>query len=356
MHTVTPALTLPFAAALALAPVAQSSNFQTAPLPSVDDPIGFAGAFAGVHRGHLIAGGGANFPDGVMPWDGGKKVWHERIFVLDLTKPGSSWNPGGKLPSRNGYGVSLTVEEGILIIGGSDDAGHLAEVHLMTLGENQQAVFRPLPALPEPLAQMCGAAVGRRIHLCGGIPSPSSTSASNQHWVLDLDATESGWLKAPPLPAAGRILATAAAVNHQFVIAGGCSLAPDTAGKATRTYLTDAWKFADGNWTRLAEMPRASVAAASPAPVMGDSFFMVSGDDGKQAGLPSPSLHKGFTSEVLCLNLLKNEWIPAGNLSVPPPVTLPTAPWQQGSIFFNGEVKPGVRTPQVFLFTPSQND
>jgi len=356
MNTVNPALTLPLAAALAMAQAAHSGSFDVAPLPPVSDPIGFAGSFAGVHRGHLIAGGGANFPDGVMPWDGGKKVWHDHLFALDLSTPETGWKPAGKLPSRNGYGVSLTVDEGIIILGGSDEVRHFADVRLMTFGENLQASFRSLPSLPEPLAQMCGAAVGRRIHLCGGISSASSTSASNQHWILDLDAIESGWTKAPPLPAAGRILATAAAVESQFVIAGGCSLAPDSAGKATRTYLTDAWKFADGKWSRLAEMPRASVAAASPAPVMGDSFFMVSGDDGKQAGLPSPSLHKGFTSEVLCLNLLKNEWTPVGNLGVPPPVTLPTAPWQQGSIFFNGEVKPGVRTPQVFLFTPSKND
>jgi N-acetylneuraminate epimerase len=352
MHTVTPALTLPFAAALALAPAAQSGSFQTAPLPSVDDPIGFAGAFAGVHRGHLIAGGGANFPDGVMPWDGGKKVWHERIFVLDLTKPGSSWKPAGKLPSRNGYGVSLTVEEGILIIGGSGDTSHLAEVHLMTLGENQQAVFRPLPSLPEPLAQMCGASVGRKVHICGGIISPAATSASSNHWILDLDAPAKGWSEAAPLPAAGRILATAAAVGNQFIVAGGCSLAPDADGKAKRTYLTDAWKFSGNEWSRLADLPRPSVAAASPAPVMGDSFFIVSGDDGKQAGIASPTLHKGFTREVLCHDVSNNTWATVGDLTVPPPVTLPTAPWKNGSILFNGEVKPGVRTPQVFQFMP----
>jgi N-acetylneuraminate epimerase len=352
MHTVNPALTLPLAAALAMAPAAQSSSFNVAPLPPVSDPIGFAGAFAGVHRGHLIAGGGANFPDGVMPWDGGKKIWHERIFVLDLTKTGSSWKPAGKLPSRNGYGVSLTVEEGILIIGGSDDASHLAKVHLMTLGEDQQAVFRPLPSLPEPLAQMCGATVGRKIHIFGGIGSPAATRASNKHWILDLDAPAKSWFEAAPMPAAGRILATAAAVGNQFIVAGGCSLAADSGGKPTRTYLTDAWKFSGNEWSRLSDMPRASVAAASPAPVMGDSFFIISGDDGKQTGLASPTLHQGFTPEVLRFEIGKNRWTTAGNLSVPPPVTLPTAPWEEGCILFNGEVKPGVRTPQVFLFIP----
>lgn len=352
MHTVNPALTLPLAAAIALAPTAHSSDFKVSPLPPVSDPIGFAGAFAGVHRDHLIAGGGANFPDGVMPWDGGKKVWHERLFALDLARPESGWKPAGKLPSRNGYGISLTVDEGVLVIGGSDDTRHLAEVHLMTFGENQQVSFRPLPSLPEPLAQMCGAAVGRKIHIIGGIQSPASTVASNQHWILDLDALASKWSKAPPLPAAGRILATAAAVGNQFIVAGGCSLASDADGKAKRTYLTDAWKFSGNEWSRLADLPRASVAAASPAPVMGDSFFIISGDDGKQTGLASPTLHKGFTPEVLRLDVGRNRWTALGDLTVPAPVTLPTAPWKNGCVLFNGEVKPGVRTPQVFQFIP----
>ena len=48
------------------------------PLP---DEFGFAGPFAGTSGGALIVAGGANFPDG-YPWDGGKKVYHDRIFVL----------------------------------------------------------------------------------------------------------------------------------------------------------------------------------------------------------------------------------------------------------------------------------
>ena len=53
-----------------------------------------------------------------------------------------------------------------------------------------------------------------------------------------------------------------------------------------RTYLREAWKHEGGQWHRLADLPRASVAAASPAPVRGDKIFVVSGDDGKHTGAP----------------------------------------------------------------------
>ena len=353
MHPVNPALTLPIAAALALAPATHAEGFRITPMSAVSDPIGFAGAFAGVHAGRLIAGGGANFPDGVMPWDGGKKVWHDRLFSLDPKDAAATWKPAGKLPSLNGYGVSASIREGIVIIGGSDEHRHLAEVFLMTLDESGQAMFKSLPPLPMPLAQMSGAVLGRKLHLCGGITSPTSTNALVDHRTLDFDNLAKGWLPAPPLPGPGRILATAAAVSESFIIAGGCSLAPDAAGKAVRTLLLDAWRFTDGKWSQLPDLPRAAVAAASPAPVMGDSFYVVSGDDGKQAGLPSPAAHQGFTSEVLKCDLVKNRWTSEGNMKVPPPVTLPTAAWENGFVFFNGEVKPGVRTSQVFLFEPT---
>lgn len=323
----------------------------TRPLPPVPDAVGFAGAFAGFHHQHLIAGGGANFPDGTMPWDGGKKVWHDRLFALDLATPDATWKEIGKLPSPLGYGLSLTLPDGVILIGGSDAKEHSRRVTLLTLADGKPA-FKTLPELPVPLAQMAGALVGQRIHLCGGIEKPDSTIATAAHWTLDLTARDQGWQTQPPLPAAGRMLATAAAIADAFVLAGGCSLAPDAAGKPVRTYLREAWKFRDGQWTRLADLPRAAVAAASPAPVRGRSLFVVSGDDGLQTGLPSPAAHQGFTKEILRYDLDRDAWSTAGQLDLPAPVTLPTAPWKDGFVLFNGEVKPGVRTPQVILFTP----
>ncbi|MCW1925768.1 galactose oxidase [Luteolibacter arcticus] len=345
-----PHLTRPLAAAAALA--AMPVRAEVTVLPPVPDAVGFAGAFAGVHGGQLIAGGGANFPDGTMPWDGGKKVWHERLFALDLKQSGATWQEAGKLPAPNGYGVSLTVPEGVLLIGGGDVKEHFREVKLMTYS-NGTTAFRELAALPVPLAQMAGAVTGRRVHVCGGIEKPDATAASAGHWMFDLDAMDKGWQTLPPLPGPGRILATAAGIGGDFILTGGCSLAADAAGKPVRTYLRDAWKFSGGQWQRLADMPRASVAAASPAPVRGDALFVISGDDGKHVG--SPKDHRGFTRGILRYDVSEDAWSSAGELDAPAPVTLPTAPWRDGFILFNGEVKPGVRTPQVLIFTPPES-
>ena len=244
-------------------------------LPEVPDRHGFAGAFAGVHRDHLLAGGGANFPDGVMPWNGGTKVWHDRVFALDLGARDAAWREIGRLPAPGGYGVSLTVPEGVLLIGGGDATRHVADVWLMTLGADRVS-FRSLPALPVPLAQMAGAVVGRRVHIAGGVETPAATSASARHWRLDLDALDAGWQSMPALPAPGRILATAAASGDAFYLVSGCSLAADAAGGPVRTDLRDAWRFAGGQMDAAcrsaARRPRPPRLRRPSSPVHCSSF------------------------------------------------------------------------------------
>ncbi len=337
-----------FAAALTLSAGVHAEAISIAPLPAVPDKHGFAGAFSGIIGHQLLAGGGANFPDGVMPWNGGKKVWHDTLYSLDLKAPQSGWKVIGELPQVNGYGVSLTVREGILLIGGGDASAHTKESFLLAIGYDGKPIYRKLADLPVGLANMSAALVGRHVHLSGGIEKPDSTTASNAHWMLDLNALDKGWQAQPALPAAGRILATAAAVNDAFFLIGGCSLAPDANGKPVRTYLRDAWKFSEGRWTRVADLPRAAVASASPAPVVARSLFIVSGDDGTQVGLKSPEAHQGFAKDILRYDTTTDTWSTQGELNVPPPVTVAVTSWNGEFIFFNGEVRPGVRTPSVF--------
>ena len=52
--------------------------------------LGVAGAFAGVHHDVLIIAGGANFSSG-MPWEGGKKVYNDAIYVLQKSGGSSQW-------------------------------------------------------------------------------------------------------------------------------------------------------------------------------------------------------------------------------------------------------------------------
>src|SRR5574338_440942 len=42
---------------------------------------GLAGVIAGINRNLLLIGGGSNFAEG-MPWQGGKKMYYDAIYIL----------------------------------------------------------------------------------------------------------------------------------------------------------------------------------------------------------------------------------------------------------------------------------
>lgn len=304
---------------------------QLAPLP---DPIGVAGAFAGVSEGALVVAGGANFPNG-MPWDGGKKVWHDDVWVLERRE--GAWRKAGPLPHPLGYGVSVSWSNGVICVGGSDAMRHHAEA--FRLAWDGHALKREdLPALPMPLANGCGAIVDETVFVAGGSEEVGEKEASSRVFALDLGAKDLRWRELPPLPS-GRILATAAGHDGTFYVIGGAALA---AGK--RVYLKEAWSFNTGSktWKRLADLPKPSVAAASPAPIVEGRILMISGDDGEpRAERP------GFEASIFAYDAAENRWIDAGKTPAPR-VTLPCVRWGGMFVLPSGEVRPGVRSPEVW--------
>jgi N-acetylneuraminic acid mutarotase len=194
------------------------------PLPPIPDALGVAGPFAGVSGSALLVAGGANFPD-KMPWDGGRKVWHDAVYVLD--RPNGAWQTAGKLPRPLGYGVSVSHRGAVVCVGGSDAARHSADAFRLEWRAGKLTVT-PLPPLPRPVANSCGALVGDTLFVAGGQEAPDSTTALNSIYSIDLSASKPAWRAEPPLPGPGRILAVTTACGGTFYVAGGASLAPAT--------------------------------------------------------------------------------------------------------------------------------
>lgn len=322
---------------------------ELAPLP---DAHGFAGSFAGVANGSLIVAGGANFPE-APPWDGGRKTWHDRVFILE--NPDGEWRQAAKLPGARGYGVSATLPEGVLCIGGSDAERHHAACFLLKW-EAGTLKSLPYPPLPLPLAEMTGALLERTVHVVGGIRAPGATSAERLHLMLDLDAPGRGW-RQESFPGPPRILAVSATHGDAFFVMSGASLAADAQGKPVRSYLRDAWRYhPSSGWERIADLPRAAVAAPSPAPTSGASHFLViGGDDGSRVGFQPPAAHPGFPRNILAYDTLTRTWAEHGEMPAewPAPVTAATVNWEGRVVIPSGEIRPATRTPNVLAMTPS---
>jgi hypothetical protein len=142
-------------------------------LPPLPDKEGFAGMFAGVTDGALIAAGGTNFPRAPI-WEGGKKVWYDSIFVLD--KPNGQWRTAKeKLPRPLAYGVSATWKGAVICAGGGDSERHYADVFILRL-VNGRIQIESLPPLPRPCAGMCGSLLGSQLYIAGGTERPNATT------------------------------------------------------------------------------------------------------------------------------------------------------------------------------------
>jgi N-acetylneuraminic acid mutarotase len=318
-------------------------------LPPLPDRVGVAGALAGVSGGSLLVAGGANFP-GKMPWEGGKKVWHDTVYALSETN--GSWRVIGKLARPLAYGVSLTTQEGVLCIGGSDSERHHAEVFVL-IHSRAKLTVKSLPQLPIPLANSAGALVGEVAYVAGGSEEPGEQVALNRLFALDLGQAKPVWKELEPCPGEGRILPVAGAAKGAFYLAGGAGLRP-VEGKISRVYLKDAWRYTPSKkWERLADLPKPCVAAPSPAPVVDSTMLLIGGDDGSLVGFQPARRHPGFPKGVRALDLREGRWMQFGDAPAAR-ATLPVVEWKGLFVLPSGEMRPGVRSPEVWTFQVSE--
>ena len=314
-------------------------------LPALPNRAGLGAPYAGVSHGELLVAGGANFPQ-AAPWAGGKKVWYDTVYALPKAR--GEWKRVGKLPRPLGYGISLTAPGGVVCLGGSDARQHYQDVFLLESVDGRVRA-KSLPPLPRPMANGSGAMLGNTAYVAGGIETPNSTSALRTFWALDLAAPLLAWRELEPWPGPARMLAVAAVQGGAFFLASGTDLSSDGEGKPVRQYLKDVYRYRPGaGWTRMADMPRAAVAAPSPAPQWGQTHFLVlSGDDGTQLGFQPPEQHPGFAKDILAYDTTSDTWTEAGQVRATQ-VTVPAVAWNGQYVFPNGEIRPGVRTPEIW--------
>lgn len=353
-------------------PAHTDNLFQWKQLARLPEAEGLAGAYAGVSNGALIVAGGTNFPGNKRPWTNGTKTWYDKVYVLE--QEGGNWKKAGTLPRPLGYGVALTCKDGLLCVGGGDAKENYATAFILkwTGGKLQT---EPLPDMPAPLINACGAVMQNKVYIAGGIQTPTGLTGNN-FWCLDLSlpAARRKWEVLPPLPGPSRMLAMAGAADGHVSVFGGVHLVvspPDTA--AHREYLQDSWQYTPGKgWKQLASMPYPLAAAPSPAyaPAGGQELFLLGGDDGSYAARTAElkDAHPGFRNDILCYHTRNDQWTVAGTIpvdkkpdtvtnphgSVYAPVTTPLVVWRGKIILAGGEARPAVRSSRVLVAEPSR--
>jgi len=331
-------------------------------LPSLPDELGVAGPFAGVHNDALIVAGGANFPQPV--WEN-EKVWRDRVFVLTNSGDEFVWHDGGKLARPIAYGAAVSTQDGIVCMGGNDAEETFDEVFLLQWDKSAKKVsLNVYPPLPKPCAFGAAALVGGVIYLAGGQSGQSLETAMTNFWALDLSKKEQPaefvWQELSSWPGSSRALNLTVHQHNGFndcvyVISGRRQEGSDA---QSVEFLKDVWEYtpATGNWRKRTDAPRCVMAGTAIG--QGQShIFVLGGADGSLffKGDELKDEHPGFPKTALAYHTITDTWTSAG--AIPRNhVTTVAVEWDGAIIIPSGEVRPRVRSPQVWSVTPVVSD
>ncbi|RXJ49921.1 sodium:solute symporter family transporter [Gelidibacter gilvus] len=341
---------------------------------STSASIGYAGMLGGAHNGVLLAAGGANFPEG-LPWEGGKKVWTDAIFIYE----NGQWRLSSTtLPMPLGYSASVATAQGILCIGGNNENLISDQVFLMAYNSGSKEVgITEYPKLPEPLAFSSAVVVDDFVYVVGGTNDKGST---NSFYRLSLKGQQQ-WEKLADFPGPARALHTTAVQETQttkklFVI-GGRDESVGQKSEALTSYLSYDFKnqiWADEGDLLIKDASRVLMGAS--AEVMGSMHIMVYGgsdavlfDELENIGLDLAKVgtdtirnqltsrrddilntHPGFSNDILAYNTITKKWFVYASLPSKIPVTALSFKNNNDFFIVSGEVSPGIRTSGVQSF------
>jgi N-acetylneuraminate epimerase len=320
--------------------------------PALLDTEGMAGMFAGKSNGKLFCMGGANFPD-KKPWEGGKKVWYDDIYML---VDDQRWiKLEQKLPTRLAYGISVEYRDEIIIVGGNDDKNFHSEVFgLKWNGSLFQT--KKYPSLPIPLASMAGTIINNLIIVAGG-NSGFTDPPLSICYALDLADPASGWVSMPTWPGPARAQAVSGSHNGSFFLFSGEGAAIERNGVKSRNILTDAYRFVTvqkagkwtGSWESLPPLPKGVSASANPVPLLNQGNFVFwGGVDAESNVHKDPKQHPGIGKRIFVFNANTGIWHYTGiEEKFESRVTLPAIQWKDQWLYISGEIKPGIRTPKM---------
>lgn len=340
--------------------------------------IGVAGAINALDGQALIIAGGANFPD-KMPWEGGKKYYSNEIHILQKFENKYEWNRkfNAKLPFPIAYCGNTSTPRGVVYAGGENDNGLSKKTFLINFFSlSDQIDINELPDLPNALTNIFLRSIGNKVYAIGG---DGPVNSSKAFLCLDLDNLKNGWIKLADLPIA---LANSAVVvqngpsGQNIYVIGGRSKDPSGVSKLNNTLLI--YDFKANSWTYGAAISDGLSTlnfSAGTATSLSDHFILISGGDNgitfnkienilsQIANAKNPeekeSLlamkndlvinHQGFDRKLLVYNTLSNEWFKIGELPFMPHVTSTATKWGENIILSSGEIKPGIRTPNIML-------
>lgn len=331
--------------------------------------LGVAGPVTGVYNKYFIVAGGANFPAG-MPWEGGAKKYDDRICLYSQERRQLKLKTTEyTLPQPVAYAASGSIDDGLIYAGGENAAGITGKVWLLSIDKDGIIRFDSLPSLPIPVSNAAMTIVDNTAYLAGG---ENSSQTFNQLLTLDLSDSNSGWKKLADIPQPVSHAVLIAVKNKTGVtlyLSGGRK--KNSSGISTLYNHFWAYSASTNNWQEKPPLPYV-LCAGTGLQTDEHTILLFGGDKGtvfnkvetliaaiqkeqdpekKQALTLEKnklqSTHPGFSREILRFDLKKETWSIAGQLPFETPVTTTAVKGKYSILIPSGEIKAGVRTPNI---------
>ena len=317
-------------------------NCEVGSIPELPVKSGLGGAFAGTHNDVLIIAGGSYF--NAPLWENGKKVYTDSIFVCRRENNEYKWSFAGLLPYPVAHGASVSTNRGLLCIGGKTDDNDFENVWLLQWDALTEKVTidTNLPRLPQACAYPSATFIDNHIFVAGN----TFDDLLKLEFRLGKETQWQAHGKTPGKNRQGAILIKQSNGENDCLYFFG--------GKNGTEYLTDAYCYNYTNtnstlseWIRLPDLPRP--VFGSPAINYSTSnIFLFSGSDGHDMDkIQQIKDNYQFTTDILSYNTITKMWSSVGVMPQGV-VNTPAIQWYGQIIIPGGEIKPGIRTTQVF--------
>ncbi|MEP7376892.1 MAG: kelch repeat-containing protein [Chitinophagaceae bacterium] len=347
------------------------------PLNGQAKSLGFAGPVTGITGNKLIIAGGANFPDS-MPWLGGKKKYYDEVYILQKRAGNKfSWlvTKPLHLKQKLAYSGNITTPDGIVCVGGETDTGHTREVFLLRWDDvKKDIIIKELPSLPVGLANTAVTNTGKTIYVAGG---EDGQKASDAFFELDMSVPSPQWkvLLALPIAMSHSVAVTQSNGENQcvYVIGGRTKAASGLSDLHNTVFCYNPKKNSWKQLSSISDGQETTNMSAATAVAFGETcILLMGGDKGnifhkietfniniaaaktteEKERLQAEKIqllnnHPGFSRDVLAYNTAKDCWEKIGELPGFGPVTTTAVKWNDEIFIPSGEIKPGVRTPQI---------
>ncbi len=338
---------------------------------------GLAGVFSGTNNDALIVAGGANFPNGAS-WEGGEKVFHDRIFVLTKNDSGGySWvnDLQSRLLNKIAYGASVATEYGLICLGGTDGSRTYNSVFSLTWDSGARTIsMKELPPMPISCANLAVGRINSKIYVAA-----SDTKTGRKYFgFLDLLDLSSGWISLSAWPGPARTHAQGVVQNDGnemcFFLIGGRFRGSNATTKINQDYYY--YRPASDTWSQIRTLPEKQTAAGACIAVGINHIFLFGGDDGTifnkielldneisvekdTARLQALTLeknqlqksHPGFSRDIWSFHTITQTWVKMGDIPHKSQVTTTALYWDDKIIIPSGEVAPSIRTPEIMALS-----